>query len=428
METTSLTEPENTLAAEKVLALQAQFGTPTFVYDQQRLENQARQALAFPNAFGLTARYAMKACPSAGVVRLLNRMGLHIDASSGYEARRAIKAGVAPHEIQLTAQQLPDDLDELIKQGVLFNACSAHQLDHYGRRFPGRQLSIRVNPGLGSGHSNRTNVGGPSSSFGIWHEQLDQIQASAAAHNLQITGLHSHIGSGSDLAVWQRCARMTLNIAAQLPQVERVSLGGGFKVGRMAGEVSTDLQAAGAPIPEEFIRFQRQHGRQLHLEIEPGTFFVANAGYLICSVMDVVDTGANGYRFIKVDAGMTEVLRPSLYGAQHPITLVPASAEKRGEADYLVVGHCCESGDILTPEPDNPEGLLPRRLIQAQIGDAVCIGGSGAYCAGMAAKNYNSFPEASEVLLATDGTFHLLRRRQNLKQVLANEVMPDILA
>ena len=426
--TSSIMATPNTLAPTTVRALQAQFGTPTFVYSQQQLEDQARQALAFPNAFGLTARYAMKACPNAGVVRLLNRLGLHIDASSGYEAHRAMKAGVPPHQIQITAQQLPHDLSELIAKGVLFNACSAYQLTQYGQLFPGGQLSIRVNPGLGSGHSNRTNVGGPSASFGIWHEQLDQIQAIAQEYRLQITGVHSHIGSGSDPAVWQRCARMTLDIAAQLPLVERISLGGGFKVGRMPGEVSTDLQAAGAPIPEEFIRFQQEHGRPLHLEIEPGTFFVANSGYLLSSVIDVINTGADGYNFIKVDTGMTEVLRPSLYGSQHPITLIPSTVEERIEVDYLVAGHCCESGDILTPEPDNPEGLLPRRLLQAQIGDVICIGGSGAYCAGMAAKNYNSFPEAPEVLLANDGTFHLLRQRQSLEQVLVNEIMPELLS
>jgi diaminopimelate decarboxylase len=280
---------------------------------------------------------------------------------------------------------------------------------------------------LGSGHSNRTNVGGPSSSFGIWHEYLQQVLATAAEHDLRITGLHSHIGSGSDPEVWQRCARLTLEVAAQMPDIERVSMGGGFKVGRMAGEVSTNLQEAGQPVTGEFERFAQQHGRKLHLEVEPGTFFVANAGALVCSIIDVVDTGAEGNRFIKVDSGMTEVLRPSMYGAQHPIVVVPAEPETRGQGEYLVAGHCCESGDILTPAPDNPEGLATRTLTEAKIGDAVFIGGSGAYCAGMAAKNYNSFPEAPEVLLDDKGELHLLRQRQSLDQLLANESLPAFL-
>jgi diaminopimelate decarboxylase len=414
--------------AEQVRTIQSQFGTPAYVYDQRTLEEQARKALAFPNPYGLTARYAMKACPSAAVLRIFSRQGLHIDASSGFEAHRAMRAGVPPEQIQLTAQELPDDLEELILMGVLFNACSLHQLRIFGQQFPGRELSIRVNPGLGSGHSNRTNVGGPSASFGIWHEYLDQVLEIQRKFDLQLTGLHSHIGSGSDPEVWQRCARLILAITARLPQVRRVSLGGGFKVGRMAGEPSTDLQTAGQPIAEEFERFAREHGRELHIEIEPGTFLVANAGALIATVIDVVDTGDSGYQFIKIDAGMTELLRPSLYGAQHPLAVVPAVEEERGQMEYLVAGHCCESGDVLTPAPDNPEELKTRLLTETRIGDGLVIGGCGAYCAAMPAKNYNSFPEAVELLLASDGTPHLVRRRQTLDQLLANELLPDALA
>lgn len=416
------------LSEEQVRHIQAEYGTPVFVYDQATLQSQAHKALAFPNAFGLTARYAMKACPNISVIRMLNKAGLHIDASSGYEARRAMRAGVPAQHIQITAQQLPDDLEELVPQGVLFNACSLHQLRTYGQLFAGGEVSVRVNPGRGSGHSNRTNVGGPSASFGIWHEYIEDVMALADQFELRITGLHSHIGSGSDPEVWQRCARLTLDVAARLVDVQRVSLGGGYKVGRMAGEKSTDLQEAGKPIIGEFERFAREHGRQLHLEIEPGTFFVANAGALIATVIDIVDTGAEGFRFLKIDSGMTEVLRPSLYGAQHPIVVVPREDEERGAVEYLIAGHCCESGDVLTPAPDNPEGLQTRTLSEATIGDPIVIGGSGAYCAGMAAKNYNSFPEASEIVLANDGSLHLTRKRQTLEQVLANEQLPSFLA
>ncbi len=417
------------LSEDQIREIQKTFGTPVFVYDQTVLEEQARQALGFPNAYGLTARYAMKACPNAGIIRILNRAGLHIDASSGYEARRAMLSGVPARHIQITAQQLPHDLKDLLDQGILFNACSLHQLRSFGELKPNSDVSVRVNPGLGSGHSQRTNVGGPSASFGIWHEYLDEILATAKHFDLRITGLHTHIGSGSDPEVWQKCAQLTLNVATHLPEVVRVSLGGGYKVGRMSGEHSTDLSKAGDPIVTEFKRFATQYGRKLHLEIEPGTFFVANAGGLIASVIDIVDTGKDGYHFLKIDSGMTELLRPSLYGAQHPIVNVPRIEDKkRSTAEYLIAGHCCESGDVLTTEPDNPEGLQPRKLLEATIGDAIFIGGSGAYCAGMAAKNYNSFPEAPEVIVDKNGYFHLARRRQNLEQIIDNEKIPEYLS
>ena len=419
-------EPFVFLNEEQVRELRSRFGTPVFVYDQATLETRAREVLDFPNAYGLTARYAMKALPTAAIIRILTQAGLHIDASSGFEAERAMRAGVVPGHIQLTAQELPGNLKELVDRGVLVNACSIEQLRTFGELCPGKPLTVRVNPGRGSGHSNRTNVGGPSASFGIWHEHVDLAMSTARDSGTTITGMHTHIGSGSDPEVWERCALMSLGIAARLPDVTVLSLGGGYKVGRMPGETPTDLSVIGTHIVEAFRAFAGDHGRELHLEVEPGTYLVANAGALVCTAIDVVDTGTDGYRFVKVDAGMTEVLRPSLYGAQHPIASVPADGAPRDVLDYLVVGHCCESGDVLTPEPDNPEGLGPRRLPETRIGDTIVVGGTGAYCAAMSAKNYNSFPEAAEVLLARDGSLHLIRRRQTLEQIVANEVLDGL--
>jgi len=412
------------LSTEQVRAIQREFGTPVFVYDQRTLARQADAVLAFPNAFGLTARYAMKACPTAAVVKVFLDAGLHIDASSGYEVERVLRVGAPPERVLLTAQQLPDDLGGLVARGVNFTACSIGQIHAFGQACRGRALSIRINPGLGSGHSNRTNVGGPASSFGIWHEYVDEALAVARSYDLEIERMHTHIGSGADPEVWKRVSLMSLEICARIPSARVLSLGGGFKVGRMPGEQTTDLQIVGGVVVEAFRAFAARHGRELELEVEPGTYLVANAAALISTVMDVVDTGADGYRFLKVDTGMTEIVRPSMYGAQHPIEVVPAQDEERGTGDYLVVGHCCESGDVLTPEPGNPEGLQSRALVEARLGDPIVIGAVGAYCAGMSTKNYNSFPEAAEVMVADDGKVELIRRRQTLDQVLQNEVMP----
>ncbi len=199
----------------QIQALRAEFGTPLYVYDQRTLEAAAQEVLAFPNAYGLTVRYAMKALPNASVLRILNTMGLHIDAGSGFEAERALMAGVPAEHIQITTQELPQDLKGLVERGVLFNACSLEQLEAYGRLFPGHEVSVRINPGLGSGHNNRTNVGGPASSFGIWHEHLDRIEAIQARADLRITRMHTHIGSGGDPETWKHCARLSLGMTGR---------------------------------------------------------------------------------------------------------------------------------------------------------------------------------------------------------------------
>lgn len=125
---------------------------------------------------------------------------------------------------------------------------------------------------------------------------------------------------------------------------------------------------------------------------------------------------------------MTDVLRPSLYGSQHPIIVVPTDDSRPAidDASFVVVGHCCESGDLLTPAPDQPDVLAERVLAAPQPGDLAVIEAVGAYCATMAAKGYNSFPEPPEVLLH-DGDFHLIRQRSTLAQLLQNELIPDFL-
>lgn len=402
-------------------AVAESFGTPLYVYDQKTLEANAAAVLAFPHAFGLTARYAMKASPNAAILKIFAKAGLHIDASSGHEVHRAMGAGIAAEKISLSAQELPDDLGDLLEAGIQFNACSLSQLECFGQLKPGGEVGLRFNPGAGSGGNNRTNVGGPSSSFGIWHQWVSQVKELLQQYDLTAVRIHTHIGSGSDPDVWLKVAKMNFDLVRQFPDVVTLNLGGGFKVGRMPDEVSTDLQVVGQPVKEKFEEFAAETGRKIRLEVEPGTFLVANACALLSKVQDVVSTGEGGYDFIKLNTGMTELLRPSIYGAQHPISLLQPS-EKFETKEYVVVGHCCESGDILTPAPGDPELLATRELPVAMIGDYCVIDGAGAYASAMTPKHYNSYPEAAEVMLGTDGTPKLIRRRQKLEDIWANEV------
>lgn len=405
-------------------ALAETHGTPLYVYHEATLREQARAARAFPAPFGLTVRYAIKAAPNRFLLRLFEEEGLHFDASSGYEAHRILRAGIPGEKISLSAQELPGDLDQLVRAGVALNACSLSQLEAYGRAFPGTRVGLRFNPGLGSGATNRTNVGGVASSFGIWHAYREQARRIVEAHQLQVHRIHTHIGSGSDPGIWERAAALSLEQVRAFPSVQIFNMGGGYKVARMPGESATDLQAIGQPVAALLRQIAADSGRQLHMEIEPGTFLTANAGAILARVQDVVDTGPEGFTFLKLDCGMTEILRPSLYGSQHPIHLLQLSPASESQP-AIVVGHCCESGDILTPAPGDPEGLQPRILPKSTCGDFVVVGGAGAYCSAMAATHYNAFPQAPEVLLRMDGTILEIRRRQTLGQILENEWVPE---
>jgi diaminopimelate decarboxylase len=139
-------------------SLASRFRTPFFVYSESLLRTRAREVMHFSHRPGFVARYAMKANSNANILRILASEGLHIDASSGYEVERAIAAGISPFHIQLTGQEMPENLRTFVEQGIEFNATSLHQLETFCALFPGKDISLRVNPGLGSGGTNRTNV------------------------------------------------------------------------------------------------------------------------------------------------------------------------------------------------------------------------------------------------------------------------------
>jgi len=386
----------NFLDDELATKLVEQYGSPLYVYSKDVLAKQAEQISSLPVPYGLEIRYAMKANPHIGILEAFREKGLSIDASSSHEAYRALEIGFLPEDILLTSQQLPAELEKIVEQGVEFNATSLHQLEQYGKIAPGTEVSVRINPGIGSGHSAKTNVGGLTSSFGIWHEYIPKVHELADLYNLRVIRLHTQIGSGTDPAVWQEAAKVSLDLVNQFPDVVILNLGGGFKVARMDEENGVDVGQVGIKLKEILSKFALETGRELQLELEPGTYLVANAGILIAKIEDIVDTGSKGYRFIKLNTGMNDILRPTMYGSQHPMKVISSSTK---EAKYVVVGHNCESADLLSPSYGNHEQIAERSLREASIGDLFLIGGAGAYCASMAAHGYNSFPSAKEVLI-----------------------------
>ncbi len=405
-------------------AIADEFGTPVFVHDEDSYRAAAQRALDVPGAYGVLVRYAMKANSHRAILKIFDSMALHIDASSPYEVQRAMAAGIAPSRIELTTQQTLSEaeLKEVLTPGVLYNATSLLQLERYGQAFggSGRPLSVRMNPGLGSGHNNRTNTGGRTASFGIWHEYLPQVLALAEQYSLTITHMHTHVGSGSDWEVWQKVAELTLEIVRRMPDVHTLNLGGGYKIDRMNPANSIDLQTVFAHVRGAFESFAERTGRELQLEIEPGTYLAANSCMLLARVCDIVDTGAEGFRFLKLDASMTELLRPMIYGSRHPIRLLGES--DTASEDYVVVGTCCESGDIFTPQGTDPERIDTIRLPRAAVGDTVAVMGAGAYGLSMSAKHYNSRPMPAEVMIRADGSHALTSRREEASEIWGREL------
>jgi diaminopimelate decarboxylase len=298
-------------------------------------------------------------------------------------------------------------------------------IDQLGARAPGSAITLRINPGFGHGHSQKTNTGGEQSKHGIWHEQLDDCLQKADRHGLAVTGLHMHIGSGTDLEhLSQVCS--ALEKAAQTigRSITTISAGGGLPTPYREGQKYVDLAQYFQLWDATRKRLEGTFGHKISLEIEPGRYLVAESGYLLTEIRAVKQMGGN--TFYLLDAGFNNLARPILYGAYHPMSVCRAAADsgQRTEdsrmQEVVVGGPLCESGDIFTQE----EGgfVCKRSLPAAAVGDYVVIERAGAYGFVMA-SNYNSKPLAAEVLIQ-NGQPQLIRARQTFEDIIRGELIP----
>jgi diaminopimelate decarboxylase len=398
-----------------------QYGTPTYVYDESTIRARIEDLRRFD-----VIRYAQKACSNLAILDLMRRLDVLVDAVSAGEIHRALAAGFRPGGqppgIVYTADIFDQDsLRLVIEHDIHVNTGSPDMIDQLGEIAPGKDITLRINPGFGHGLSQKTNTGGEHSKHGIWHEQLDDCLIRADRHGLGVTGLHMHIGSGTDLEhLAQVCGAME-RVALQAGRsVVSVSAGGGLPVPYRPGEEHVDLERYYQLWDASRQRLQDAFGHPVSLEIEPGRYLTAEAGYLICEIRAVKRTGKN--LFYLVDAGFNNLARPILYGAYHPMSIAPRDGDvQRPLQEVVVGGPLCESGDIFTQQDGGT--VCRRTLPTASVGDWLVIECAGAYGFVMS-SNYNSKPMAAEVLIR-QGSSHLIRARQSLEDLVRGETIPS---
>ncbi len=411
------------IAGRPVPELAGKFGTPVYVYDGAKIAERLGELKLFD-----VVRYAQKACSNIAILDLVRRHGGLVDCVSAGEVHRALKAGFKPGqtahppEIVYTADIFDREaLDFVIEHDIHVNCGSPDMIDQYGERAPGRGITLRINPGFGHGHSHKVNTGGQQSKHGIWHEQIEDCLERAQRGKLNITGLHMHIGSGTDLEhLSQVCTAMERAALAVGSSIRSISAGGGLPVPYREGQKFVDIGQYFKLWDDVRHRLAKHFGHEVSLEIEPGRYLVAESGYLVSEIRAIKPVGENN--FYLLDAGFNNLARPILYGAYHPMAISPSDgkAASRKKVDVIVGGPLCESGDIFTQE----EGgfVASRPLPEAKIGDYLVIGCAGAYGYAMA-SNYNTKPLVAEVLVE-DGQANVVRRRQTLDEITALETIP----
>ena len=411
------------------------YGTPVYVYDEALILERCRECTEMPEAYGLIVRYAMKANSNRTLLKLITNAGLHLDASSLNEVVRAGLAGVAYDKIMLTTQEVHTGedrkkLEDLLLSGLRYNACSLTQLHHIGgfAKANNIDVGIRVHPGIGSGESATRNTGDDYSCFGIHLSDLPAAHKFAAENGIKFKHIHVHIGSGADTKMWRQNIDLLLDIIENhFPDADTVCFGGGLKEARMPGEYAADVPLLGSYAKMQIEDFYKKTGRKLKMEIEPGTYITANAGYAVTRLIDKKKTARSN--FVITDGGMEINSRPLLYGSKHPVYIVSYDGtrvissefdEAKHDFEAVVAGKCCESGDCQTLDMDGH--AVARAMGEPKVDDLLIIGGVGAYCSSMSPYNYNSHRQAPEVLFTVKGKLELIRKRQTLEQMLENEV------
>ncbi|AVH18752.1 diaminopimelate decarboxylase [Enterobacter sp. SGAir0187] len=416
-----LNQTDTDLNADNLLRLPAEFGCPVWVYDAQIV----REKIAALHQFDVV-RFAQKACSNIHILRLMREQGVKVDSVSLGEIERALAAGYDPkadgEAIVFTADVIDDaTLARVHELQIPVNAGSVDMLEQLGQVSPGHRVWLRVNPGFGHGHSQKTNTGGENSKHGIWYADMPAALEVLQRYSLKLVGIHMHIGSGVDYGhLEQVCGAMVRQVVDFGQDLEAISAGGGLSIPYREGEEAIDTDHYYGLWSAARDQIAAHLGHAVKLEIEPGRFLVAEAGVLVSQVRSVKEMGSR--HFVLIDAGFNDLMRPSMYGSYHHITALAADGRDLTQAprvETVVAGPLCESGDVFTQQEGGK--VETRALPEVKPGDYLVLHDTGAYGASMS-SNYNSRPLLPEVLF-DNGKARLIRRRQTIQELLALELI-----
>lgn len=417
----SLHDTTTALNAQNLLTLPAEFGCPVWVYDAEIIRQQIAQLRQFD-----VIRFAQKACSNIHILKLMREQGVKVDSVSQGEIERALAAGYKPLEnpddIVFTADVIDNATLALVaEQKIPVNIGSVDMLHQLGEVSPGHRVWLRINPGFGHGHSQKTNTGGENSKHGIWLSDMPKALEAMQRYGIHLVGIHMHIGSGVDYGhLEQVCGAMVQQVIDFGQDLEAISAGGGLSIPYREGEETIDTDHYYGLWNAAREKIAAHLGHPVKLEIEPGRFLVAEAGVLVSQVRAVKDMGTR--HFVLIDAGFNDLMRPSMYGSYHHISALAgdgrdlASLQPR---ETVVAGPLCESGDVFTQQEGG--NVETRLLPPVKPGDYLVLHDTGAYGASMS-SNYNSRPLLPEVLF-DNGSARLIRRRQTIQELLALELL-----
>ena len=397
-----------------------QVGTPCYVYSHATLIRHIR---AYDNAFKNIPHlmaFAMKANSNLAILRLMAKEGSGVDIVSGGELFRALKAGVSPSKIVFAgvgknAEEIRDALKAEILMFNIESSAEMHAINDVaasvGKIAP---VALRINPDIDPKTHPYISTGLKKSKFGIAADRaLEEFRVASTLRHIHVVGVHAHIGSQlTEVTPFVESLKKVLalvdTLKGQGTNIRYLNIGGGL------GITYSDEKP---PLPHELAEALSPlvKGLDLTLVMEPGRVIVGNAGILVTKAL--YEKIGESKRFVIVDAGMNDLIRPSLYSAYHDIRPVSEALLHRPKHQVDVVGPVCESGDFLAKD---------RSLPEVKPGDLLAVMSAGAYGFVMA-SNYNSRPRVPEVLVK-DNEVHVVRARESYDDLVRGETIPAFLS
>ncbi|MEM2122019.1 MAG: diaminopimelate decarboxylase [Candidatus Bathyarchaeia archaeon] len=397
-----------------VVEIAEAYGTPVYVVDETRIrDNYRRLKRAFKDETRIY--YAAKANSNISVLRVLLSEGAYVDASSPGEIFLALEAGFHGEGIMYTGTSVSrEELEYAVSKGALINVDSLSQMRELVSITKPGFVSVRVNPGVGSGHHAHVVTGGWSSKFGLWGSDIEEAYRLALEASVERFGIHMHIGSGIMKAEpYLQAMDSLMEIVGGLQDTlgisfELVDIGGGFGVPYKPGEEPLNIEA----LADEILKRFKEHLQEKSLGepilcIEPGRYIVCDSTLLLTRVASIKRTPYK--TFIGVDAGFNILIRPVMYNAYHHI-VAATRLDEPSSGRFDVAGPLCESGDLLG---------VNRSLPGVREGDLLAVLDVGAYGYSMSSQ-YNARPRPAEVLVK-DGRVELIRRRETLQNLLEGQ-------
>lgn len=392
-----------------------EFGTPLYVYNEDIIRDRMKRVANVITKYPYRANYSCKTNTNLEILKIALSVGINADAMSEGEMRMLLKAGFPPERIFYVCNNVSaDEMRFAIDNGIPVSLDSLDQLRLFGEINRGGRCAVRINPGVGAGHHEKVVTAGKKTKFGIAEEDIDKIFDIAAEHDLKIIGINQHVGSQFlDATPFLAAVDNLLRIAMKFKDLEFIDFGGGYGIPyhKLDDEKEFDMEHFSKEFTEKLDEFIPKYGSAPLFKSEPGRYCVAEGGVILGRVHSIKQN--SGIKYIGTDVGMNVLVRPSMYDSWHDIEVISNGHVVYRDTDELekvtVCGNICESGDVLCKDREMPK---------IRDNDLICVLDAGAYGYSMC-SSYNTRLRPAEVMICSDGSVKLIRRRETFEDMFA---------